>query len=95
MIKHLVLFQLKAQYEESDYDALLEGFRALSVMPFVRNLSFGKDISHRGPFNFALSCDMETEEQLREYAVHPAHVHLIRDLLPKVEEHREVVDFSY
>ena len=97
MIKHLVLFKRKPDYDKTAYDEMLAGFRSIQgKIPSVKNMSIGEDFSHRGVFDLALSCEFETEEELRAYGQHAEHQRLIHDVMPQVvEAQREVVDYHY
>ncbi|HUZ78204.1 MAG TPA: Dabb family protein [Chloroflexota bacterium] len=97
MIRHIVLFKTKEGHDPAVLKTLVDGFNALpQSIPYVKNFSIGPDISKRGTFNMALSCDFETEAELREYGGHPAHRKLVTEYLPQVaEDRREVVDYTY
>jgi hypothetical protein len=97
MIKHLVLFKRKPDYDRAAYEEMLAGFRAIQgKIAYVKNMSIGEDFSHRGSFDVALCCDFENEDELRAYGQHAEHQRLIHDVMPKaVEDKREVVDYRF
>ncbi|HVA22988.1 MAG TPA: Dabb family protein [Chloroflexota bacterium] len=97
MIKHLVLFKRKPDYDKAVFEEMLAGFRSIQdKIPSVRNMSVGEDFSHRGSFDVALCCEFESEEDLRAYGQHAEHQRLIHDVMSKVvEDKREVVDYRY
>lgn len=97
MIKHLVLFTRKPNYDRAAYEEMLTGFRSIqSKIPSVKNMSIGEDFSHRGAFDLALCCEFENEDDLRAYGQHPEHQRLIHEIMPQVvEDRREVVDYQY
>jgi len=97
MIKHIVLFKRKADYDKAAFEEMMTGFRSISgKISCVRNLTIGDDISHRGSFDLALCCDFDNEADLRTYGQHPEHQRLIHEVLPKaVEDKREVIDYPY
>ncbi|MFI5266242.1 MAG: Dabb family protein [Chloroflexota bacterium] len=97
MIKHLVLFKRKPDYDKAGYEEMLVGFRAIQgKIPSVKNMSIGEDFSHRGAFDVALCCEFENENDLRAYGQHAEHQRLIHEVMPKVvEDKREVVDYHY
>ena len=97
MIKHLVLFKLKPDYDKAAFEEMIAGFRAIQgKIPSVKNMSVGEDFSHRGSLDLALSCEFENEDDLRAYGQHPEHQRLIHEIMPSVvEDKREVVDYHY
>ncbi len=97
MIKHIVFFKSKENHSKADMDEMVSRFQALpKTIPFAKNFSIGMDISHRGTYDMALSCDFETEDELKAYGVHPDHRGIVTELVPKVcEDRREVIDYQY
>lgn len=72
MIRHLVLFTLRADMH-NELDNLLHDLRSLpDAIPSIRSLSCGPNLAPT-PFTAALTVDVDDEKALEAYRDHPAH----------------------
>ncbi|MBR6670280.1 MAG: Dabb family protein [Ruminococcus sp.] len=80
MIKHIVMFKLKATDGISEYDNALEVKKRFDdVIANVKELKKGEVVinSAEAPdsnYTIALICDFDSIDGLNAYQVHPAHV---------------------
>lgn len=98
MVKHIVLFKLKSDVEASVKEAVMHDFKqaieALPVqIPFIKHVEVGLNINPDEQWNIALYSEFDTLEQVKAYAIHPAHVAAAR-LLADVKESRSCVDYE-
>ena len=100
MIKHIVMFKLKAADGKSEYENALEAQKRFdSVIANVKELKKGELVinSKDAPDNnytIALICDFETIDDLNAYQVHPAHVEFGK-FISTVKTDRACVDYEY
>ena len=96
MIRHIVLFNARSDADPAKLEEMTEGFRRISSkIPSVKNMVVGKNTSARGSFNMALSCDFETEEDLKAYGPHPEHQRLVHDYMDHLcEAKKEFSDYD-
>ncbi|KAL1807685.1 hypothetical protein ACET3Z_024675 [Daucus carota] len=81
MIEHVVLYKFKPEAEPSQITALMNGLNDLISINQVVHLSAGPLQSTRSSsfaFTHMLHCRYNSKDDLRAYAVHPAHVGLVR-----------------
>ena len=100
MIKHIVMFKLKAADGKSEYENALEAQKRFdNVIANVKELKNGELVinSKDAPDNnytIALICDFETIDDLNAYQVHPAHVEFGK-FISTVKTDRACVDYEY
>ncbi len=100
MIKHIVMFKLKAADGKSEYENALEAQKRFdNVIANVKELKNGELVinSKDAPDNnytIALICDFETINDLNAYQVHPAHVEFGK-FIGTVKTDRACVDYEY
>ena len=97
MVKHIVFFKTREGASATELAKMVADFRKFgSSAGYIRNFSIGHDISHRGAFDMALSCELETEADVQRYGADPEHRRIVSDFVAKLcEDHREVVDYVY
>ena len=97
MLRHVVLFTWKADVSDVGVRAFAEGLAALPAkIPEIRSYRFGPDAGLAGGGNddFALVADFADAEAYRRYAEHPAHRHLIAELLWPILGGRHAVQYE-
>ena len=98
MLRHVVLFSWKADVSDVELRAFAEGLAALpGKIPEIRSYRFGPDVGLAGGGNddFALVADFADAEAYRRYAEHPAHRHLIAELLWPILGGRHAVQYEF
>jgi hypothetical protein len=97
MIRHIVLFRWNEDASPEDRAKTIEAFRGLTdVIPGVHDLYVGTDIAGRGTFDWGLTCDFSTAEDIQVYSGHPAHKAAIDAYIkPNVQPAMEVLDFEF
>jgi hypothetical protein len=87
MIAHVVLFKPRPNLSHAEREALLEAMRvAFTDIPEIKRVRVGRrrildrayDATARIDFEYAAVLEFDTEDRLRAYLDHPAHVDLGR-----------------
>lgn len=97
MVKHFVLFQLASEMEagrkKNVMDAFKKGIEALPAkIPFIRKIEVGLNANPEEQFDIALYSEFDTIDDVRAYAVHPAHL-AVAALLKDCKQSRSCVDY--
>ena len=97
MVKHIVLFQLasemEAEHKKNVMDAFKKGIEALPAkIPFIRKIEVGLNANPEEQFDIALYSEFDTMDDVRAYAVHPAHL-AVAALLKDCKQSRSCVDY--
>jgi hypothetical protein len=95
MIRHVVLFKLKAGVSPDDLDRWLEmSRRAHTRIESVRAFSIGTDLMHLPrSYDVAVVADFDSLDDTRAYAEHPEHLPVI-ELSREHSEHIASLDFE-
>ena len=99
MIKHIVMFKLKATEGMSEYDNALEAKKRFEdVIATVEELKQGELVINSADapesnYTIALICDFDDIEGLNAYQVHPAHVEFAK-FIGTVKTERACIDFN-
>ena len=79
-LRHVVLITLD---DDCDVDGLLDALRALPAqIPELRSYVVGRDAGiSEGNATIAVVADLDDEAGLTAYREHPAHLHVLNDLI--------------
>jgi hypothetical protein len=95
-LKHAVFFKFKENTPEAEIRAVAEGLAGLpSKIDAIKAFEWGTNNSpekHDQGFTHCFMFTFDSEEGLRDYAVHPEHRSEAGKLVPKMEKMR-VIDF--
>lgn len=100
MIKHIVMFRLKACDGRSEYENALEAQKRFAdVVEKVTELKSGEVVINSGDapesnYTIALICDFDSIEDLNAYQVHPAHVEFGK-FIGTVKTDRACIDYEF
>ena len=95
VIRHVVMFKLRASVSEAQRDEWLEMSRRLHErIELVRAFSIGVDLL-RLPrsYDVAVVADFDSLDDVREYVEHPLHLSAV-ELSRELSEHVVSVDFE-
>ncbi len=89
MVKHIVLFQLKAELEVQQKQEIAENFRrgilALPAdIPFIRKIEVAFNINPAEKYDIALYSEFDSLADVKAYGVHPSHVAVASGRVPQV-----------
>jgi hypothetical protein len=93
MIRHIVLFTLKPEIDESDREWLFGRMQALARLPSVRRLAIGKLLEPREEwyrariaqdFGWAFSMEFDDEDALYAYQKDPEHAEVAQEIRKRV-----------
>lgn len=98
MIKHVVLFRLKAEADPQDKQRAMQAFRqailALQTqIPTIQRIEVGFNANPNESYDIALYSEFASLAHVEAYATHPAHVAAAQIILPLVE-HRACSDYE-
>lgn len=98
MVKHIVLFKLKEEIPAAQKEEAMRRFKEAiealpAVIPFIRRIEVGLNINPAEAWNIALYSEFDTLDDVKAYAVHPAHV-AAGKLLAEVKESRACTDYE-
>lgn len=100
MVKHIILWTLKSEMSESEKESvkagIKEGLEALvGIVPGLVDVTVhidGRLASSNA--DVMLDCTLESEEALKAYAVHPAHVEVANTRVRPYTAVRSCLDFE-
>lgn len=99
MIKHVILWKIKEDKSEEEKKQIkigvksgLEGLRG--VVPGLQNISVVTEGLPSSNADIMLDSEFESEEALKNYAVHPAHVKVADENVRPFMEVRMCMDFE-
>lgn len=100
MIRHIVMFKLKATEGMSEYDNALEAKnRFEDVIANVKELKKGELVINSADapesnYTIALICDFDDIEGLNAYQVHPVHKEF-GGFIAEIKTDRACIDYEY
>ena len=96
MLRHVVLFSWKPDASDAAVRAFAEGLAGLPAqIAAIRSYHFGPDVRlGGGNDDFALVADFDDADAYRRYAEHPAHRHLIAELVMPILAGRHAVQYE-
>ncbi len=94
MLVHIVMFQFKDENKKVNLERVKSMLEALpSKINELKNMEVGIDISKsERSFDLILTSLFENQEGLNAYAVHPAHLEVVR-VIKEVTSLSKVVDY--
>lgn len=98
MIKHIVMFKFRDDVEPTVREAAAQSFKqgieALpAVIPFIRQVQVGFNVNPAEKWDICLDSTFDTLDDVKAYAVHPAHKTVAVALMQHIGE-RACVDFA-
>lgn len=98
MVKHIVLFQLDPRMDSSLKQQVMHDFKSAiealpAEIPFLRSVQVGINVNPSESFDLALYCEFDSLDDVRAYAVHPAHV-AAASLIGPYKVARSCVDYE-
>ncbi len=96
MVRHVVVFNWRAEASEEAVEALADGLAALpGQVPDILAYTFGPDLGLADDHpDYGLVADFTDVEAFRRYAQHPAHRRLIDDLLKPIVASRHAIQIE-
>lgn len=98
MVKHIVLFKLRADVPAEQRLEAMRSFKAaIEALPerisCIRKVEVGLNVNSSEAWNIALYSEFDSLDDVKRYAVHPDHV-AAGKLLAEVKESRACVDYE-
>lgn len=99
MVKHIVLFKMKAFADESERQMRLkevkEALEALiDKVEVLKTIEVGINANPDESYDLSLSTTFEKMADVAVYANHPAHVAVSKNLIAPIKEARACVDYE-
>ena len=86
-VVHIVLFKFRPDVDPATRDSTLALLDGLCSIPFVKSVKYGENFSLRAKgYTHGLIVEVETKEQVQEYATHPLHVPVVSALRVVLED---------
>ena len=95
MIVHIVMFKFKEEDKEKNIKKVKQELNALvQKIDELKSIEVGVDFNQsERAFDLSLYSTFDSKEDLTAYAVHPAHLEVVR-LIKSVTSESKVVDYS-
>ena len=95
MIVHIVMFKFKEQEKENNILKVEKALHSLvKKIDELKSIEVGVDFNQsERAFDLSLYSTFETKEDLKTYAVHPAHIEVV-ELIKSVTSESKVVDYN-
>jgi Stress responsive A/B Barrel Domain len=77
MIRHTVVFRLKAPKHSSEEREFLRAAGELAAIPGVGNFVCLRQVNPKSPFDYCLSMEFASQEDYQGYNRHPAHTQFV------------------
>lgn len=98
MVKHIVLFKLKDKISAAEKLTVMTTFKEAiealpAAIPVIRKIEVGFNANPSESWHIALYSEFDTFEDIKTYAIHPAHI-TAGKILAEVKEDRSCVDYQ-
>ena len=99
MVKHIILWQLKDELQGAEKDAVKKGIKEgleglQGVIPGLLEIKVNTNGLASSNVDVMLDSSFESEEALKAYAVHPAHVKVADEKVRPFTKTRSCLDFE-
>ena len=99
MVKHIILWQLKDELQGAEKDAVKQGIKEgleglQGVIPGLLEIKVNTNGLASSNADVMLDSTFESEEALKDYAVHPAHVEVADGKVRPFTKTRACLDFE-
>jgi hypothetical protein len=99
MVKHIILWQLKDELQGAEKDAVKQGIKEgleglQGVIPGLLEIKVNTNGLASSNADVMLDSSFESEEALKAYAVHPAHVEVADGKVRPFTKTRACLDFE-
>ena len=99
MIKHIILWQLKDELQGAEKDVVKQGIKEgleglQGVIPGLLEIKVNTNGLASSNADVMLDSTFESEEALKDYAVHPAHVEVADGKVRPFTKTRACLDFE-
>ncbi len=89
MVSHIVLFQLKEELGAEERKEIIANFKKgievlPATIPFIRHISVGANVNPEEKWDICLTSAFDSLEDVKAYAVHPAHIAVAQYIRPFV-----------
>ena len=98
MVKHIVMFKLKDSLSKEEKLVVMNDFKAtIEALPaqidVIRKVFVGLNINEAEQWDICLESEFDTLDDVKAYAVHPAHV-AAAGILKDAKQDRACVDYE-
>ena len=99
MVKHIILFKLKESLSTEEKQQVMNNFKAAiealpATIPSIRKIFVGLNINPDEKWDICLESEFDTLDDVKAYAVHPAHV-AAAGILKEVKQDRACTDYIF
>lgn len=99
MVKHIVLFKLKAMNSPVVKMEIMKNFKSgleslKSKISVLRYIEVGINENPEESFDISLITEFDSMDDMKAYAVHPEHI-AVTQIIKDVKESRSCVDYTF
>lgn len=99
MIRHIVMFKLTPFDSEAEKMAYMQKIKVAleglkEKIDFLRHIQVDFNINPSETWDFILTTELDTLEDVGKYAIHPDHVAVSKELIGPVKADRACVDYE-
>ena len=99
MVKHIVLFKLKENLSQDEKLSVMKNFKAAiealpSTIDYIRKIYVGLNMNADEKWDICLESEFDSLDDVRNYAVHPAHV-AAAAIIKDAKQDRACVDYEF
>ena len=99
MVKHIILWQLKDEFDEAQKADIKAGIKSgleglKGIVPGLVDIHVQTEALASSNANVMLDSTFESEDALKAYAVHPAHVKVADENVRPFTKSRSCLDFE-
>lgn len=100
MIRHIVMFKLKAFENPAEKEAKLREIKdkleaLIDKIDILRSIRADLNCNPEETWDLILTCELDTLEDVALYANHPEHVAVAKGIIGPVKADRACVDYLY
>jgi hypothetical protein len=97
VFRHVALFRWTAESTDAQRSAVPPALAELpALIPELRDYRFGPDagLAPGANFDFAVVADVDSVDDFRTYATHPAHVRVLDEVVRPIMAERAAVQYE-
>ncbi len=99
MVKHIILWNLKDDYSKEEKAEIMKNIKSglealIDKIPGIVEIKVQTESLETSTVDLMLDSTFESEEALKNYAIHPEHVKVADTLVRPFTAHRSCIDFE-
>ena len=100
MVRHIVMFKLKEFATPAEKMAKIQAIKnglesLIQIIDVLRSIRVDFNCNPDESWDLILTTELDTLEDVKTYALHPAHVAVAKELIGPFKSDRACVDYEY